>query len=40
MKTTSPTSIPSLPTAYIADVRQAVEVLRQGGIIIYPTDTI
>ena len=40
MKTTSPTSRPSLPTAYIADVRQAVEVLRQGGIIIYPTDTI
>lgn len=29
-----------LPKAWIDDIRQAVEVMRRGGVIIYPTDTI
>ena len=31
---------PSIPPSYAADIREAVEVLRRGGIILYPTDTI
>lgn len=31
---------PQLPKAWQADLRQAVSVMRQGGVILYPTDTI
>ena len=34
------TSYSQLPPAYVDDIREAVRVLRQGGIILYPTDTI
>ena len=31
---------PSLPKAWAEDIRQAVEVMRRGGVILYPTDTV
>ncbi|MBR1652977.1 MAG: threonylcarbamoyl-AMP synthase [Alloprevotella sp.] len=36
MKSTSPT----LPRAWQEDIRRATDVMRRGGIILYPTDTI
>lgn len=30
----------SLPETWLADIREAVSVMRRGGIILYPTDTI
>lgn len=31
---------PVIPKAWQEDIRQAVEVMRQGGVILYPTDTV
>lgn len=31
---------PNLPKAWQEDIRRAVEVMRQGGVILYPTDTV
>lgn len=31
---------PNLPKAWQEDIRQAVEVMRKGGVILYPTDTV
>lgn len=30
----------SIPEGYLADVREAVRIMKEGGIILYPTDTI
>ena len=35
-----PQQRPNLPKAWQEDIRQAVEVMRQGGVILYPTDTV
>lgn len=31
---------PNLPKAWQEDIRKAVEVMKQGGVILYPTDTV